>query len=178
MEDRGQIQIKLMGFWVPCTGFKAWNDSPAPCRANNDFFTAEKKLLCPCKGSARLYPLRRDCPCFYYLKQGEIDWIRCLPCGSCNRMHNDAQDEDIGDCIHCDGLDYVFNDAPDALTEAINAKGWQYEVTNHYIANGIIGDEIRIYGDQGYLIGQTMVKDMLTGCAALEVALWQTMEEE
>ncbi len=72
------------------------------------------------------------------------------------------------------GLGYVFNDAEDALTEAIRAKGWERK---EHSQPEDAGDEIDILDTKGIFLGRVRYYEGLRGQAALELALSRTRRE-
>lgn len=103
------------------------------CQGRSYFGTG--LVLVPCRnchgtGSVLMFPeLRRDCPCLY--SKAEDCW-RCeaergnhFPC-FCDKP---LRKHHVDDCVRCSGTEYVWNDAPDAVAEAIRAVDGLGEVT-------------------------------------------------
>lgn len=78
---------------------------------------------CDCQGSGRKWLLRKNCP----IQVGghyHRNWV-CEDCNESVERYDQANHNCSirGDCVECGGTTYVYNDAEDALTEAIRALG-------------------------------------------------------
>ena len=76
----------------------------------------------------------------------------------------------------CQGESYVYNDAPDALTEAVRAKGWDYKIVSfkdgdYAMIRGCMVNGTR---DRGVVIPD----EELRGYEALKLAVCRMMEAE
>lgn len=118
------------------------------------------------------YLLRRECPCTCHDGPGFIPSRdtnpHCCAEGICDW------------CIrgHFKEPGYVYDDSPNALTEAIRAKGWSYRV---YGTSAYGGDEVTIidYPSGGFVIGKAIHKrDHLYGSDAIELALYRACRAE
>lgn len=124
-----------------------------------------------CQGSGRRWLLRVDCPCRMTL--GRIGGRRNPTV--CDICHNKSG-HDLERCTRCLGLDYVYNDAEDALTEAIRTLGFIL-VVEAYPNNK--GNHVWLWQRMSEswsttscaLIGTTYPKEGLQGNQAIEVAL-------
>jgi len=143
---------------------------------------------CPvCHGSGRRYLLRRECDkCRGYgtvdLDYGQASfYIGCSSCGGHQSPQvpnrNDVSDQDKG-------LGYVYDDSPNALTEAIRAKGWTHQIHSRPFWRG---DSIGIFKWEGDLehvrgelveLGRVEPVEGFRDTEALEIALYRACRAE
>lgn len=122
------------------------------------------------EGSDRRYLLRRKCPCS--MTMGRIGGSRNFNvCDACYSRSGHADEQ----CTNCSGLGYVYDDSPNALTEAVRAKGWQYK---HEGYHADVGDSVLIMNSIAHDIARVNMKDNLRGTEALEVALYRACRAE
>ncbi len=154
-----EVWAKLMEFPVPCLGCMSGNCPYA------EWYIRTGDVDVGCAGSGVRYPLRRSCWCMAYVAFGP--------------------DSDHGNTPQCkDG--YLFNTDPNALWEAVRAKGWRpgrFEFQQH-------GDLVTIeaykdwqWGKRWEAIGvcdpyQFGPDEGLCGTDAWETALLRAMERE
>lgn len=154
--DHTQVRATLMEFTVLC-----------PANGPVHDWHNDTELACTdCQGSGVLYPLRRECP---------------------SETHNPCTKEfgyTVSGMSYYEQIDiptcasgYVFNDNPDALTEAIRAKGWGVK-----LQGWLGGDDIVIYPDIENCLKPSIARVLLTehicGRSAMELALMRAMEAE
>jgi len=115
------------------------------------------------------YPLRRECPCSLNPHQAcsvclLSDFQSCVVCNSDQHSHF-----------------YVYNDSSDALTEALEAKGWFYTVDSgtglDQPGNRVLIHEIR-YGLPGKRLSHCFFSEGHRGQYAMELAAARAVKKE
>ncbi len=144
---------------INCAGMGGWGEYlPGGDSQGNDPTSPE---TCPdCGGTGVRHPLQKPCP---GKEDGNYAWYttgRCSICGTTDSVEHG----------------WVWNDAVDALTEAIRAKGWSYQI-NGYADEEETGDIVVIYTfDSNETLGRVGHQEGLRGHRAMLVAGLRTPE--
>lgn len=156
-------QQALMELGVPCQCAKG---PPAFSGPGIKGFSTSPD--CSCEGSGIRYPLRLPCPdgeC--QRNKGKVLWTF------------EGQDTQFIDHAECGGSTFLFNPDPDALTDAIRAKGWKLEFIaepecegDHVVIRGWNGEEFSVIGVADY------DEDGLRGQAAIQEAVARAVRNE
>jgi len=146
----------LMGFSTDCYCWHVFDENEHGTGA----IRKRPNPDCPdCGGSGVRYPLRKICP-------GETH----NPCHEEIKCLWSYEYRELPTCT--DG--YVYNDAPDALTEAVRAKGWDYKIVSfkdgdYAMIRGCMVNGTR---DRGVVIPD----EELRGYDALKLAVCRAIE--
>ncbi len=107
--------------------------------------------------------------------KGSKRWLLRRECGDGFQPSSGVSWMCLGVRCTCAGLGYVYNDAEDALTEAIRAKGWNVRI--HIRADD--GDWVQIFSPITLeVLSRVYVQEGLRGRHAIEVALKRAEESQ
>lgn len=141
-----EVQIELAEkFELPCRGCPA-------CRG--EYWYESNQVAC--SGSGVRHPLRKFCPRYYYRGYTQLHVPQSGPYP----------------CRDCEDREWLYNDSPGVLTEAIRKKGWYI-----HLLQMDDGDYIDIHVGETRKIIATVEADMgLRFPASLELAALRAVE--
>jgi len=95
-------------------------------------------------------------------------------CTECREQHHTVP---LERCAECSGRNYVYDGSPNALTEAIRAKGWAYDIISR---PDFPGDAVDVHDNSTVMEihGGVGPDEGLRGQEALEVALYRACRAE